>query len=98
MCIKAYEGSKRETPCVACRPELRAENVPFFILHAYCHDQYIMGSNGPVSLNGSFIHEAMDEYHIDPDERILFSMQVRKIAQVIFSAQAEEQAERLKKK
>ena len=57
-----------------------------------------MGSNGPVSLNGLFIDSAMRLYKVDEDEQILFSSTVRKIAQIIYSAQAEERAEELKKK
>lgn len=57
-----------------------------------------MGANGPVALNGLFIHQAMDDYNVDKDERILFSTKVRKIANVIFSAWAEEAEKELKRK
>lgn len=49
-----------------------------------------MGPSGPVALDLIAIEKAMDVYHIDEDERIDFSITVRKIANTVFSAQAEE--------
>ena len=57
-----------------------------------------MGSSGPVALNGIFINQAMDDYQIDQDERILFSSTVRRIANIIFSAWAEDAAKKMKSK
>lgn len=56
-----------------------------------------MGPSGPVALNGMFINQAMEDYNIDHDERVEFSLAVRRIANIIFSAQAEEAAEKMKR-
>ena len=82
-----------ETPCDGCRPELKKFNEPYFSLFHYCQDQVIMGYSGPVALDGNFINDAMVDHQIDQDERIEFSLAVRKIARVIFNARAEEAAE-----
>jgi len=57
-----------------------------------------MGYGGPVALDGHFIHQAMEDYQIDKDEHIEFSLAVRKIARVILNAQAEEAEKKRKKK
>ena len=55
-----------------------------------------MGPSGPVALKMTSIREGMDDYHIDADERIEFSATVRRIANIIFTAQAEEMAEKMR--
>jgi hypothetical protein len=57
-----------------------------------------MGPDGPVALQMKSIDKGMDDYHVDQDERIEFSMTVRKIAHIIFSAQAEERVEKMQQK
>jgi len=94
----AYEGSGKGTPCESCRPELKQINVPYFTLYYYCQDQYIMGANGPVALNMLAINQAMQDYHIDDDEKIEFSLKVRKIAYVIISSQMDEAEQKAKHK
>lgn len=86
-----------ETPCDACRPELKKFNEPYFTLFHYCQDQVIMGQSGPVALEGNFINTAMDDHYIDKDERVEFSLAVRKIGRTIFNARAEEAAEEAEK-
>lgn len=56
-----------------------------------------MGPMGPVGLNMQAVDLAMRDYRIEEDERIDFSMTVRRIASIIISAQMEE-AERKSKK
>ena len=72
-------------------------NIPFFTLYNYCQGQYIMGPGGPVALCMLAVNQAMDDYQIDKEEKIEFSLKVRRIANVIISAQAEEAAEELKR-
>jgi len=95
VCI-AYYGEN--TPCDTCRPELKDVNVPYFVLYNYCQDQVIMGPSGPVSLDGHFIRQGMEDYQIDKDEHIEFSLAVRRIAGIIYNAQAEEAEKKRKKK
>lgn len=57
-----------------------------------------MTDYGPYALNGLFINEAMRDFHIDDDERIEFSLAVRRIANTIFSARAEEAEKKRKRK
>lgn len=94
----AYEAAGKETPCGDCRPELKKVNEPYVILYYYCQDQYIMGPQGPVALDMRAINQAMDDYNIDPDERIEFSTVVRRIANIIFSAQAKKHADEMRRK
>lgn len=49
-----------------------------------------MGPSGPVALDMLAIHQGMLDYGVDQDERVEFSFMVRKIASLVFSAQAEE--------
>ena len=94
----AYGGSDQEPPCKSCRPELEQVNIPYFTLYYYCQDQYIMGEGGPVALNMLAINQAMQDYHVDDDEKIEFSLKVRKIAYVVISSQMEEAQQRAKRK
>lgn len=57
-----------------------------------------MGSNGPVSLNMLAINQAMVDYNVEADEKIEFSLKVRRIANVIISAQTEEAMQKIKQK
>ncbi len=57
-----------------------------------------MGPSGPVGLNMLAIEQAMIDYKIDDDEKIEFSYTVRRIANLIFSWQAEEAHEKSKQK
>jgi len=57
-----------------------------------------MGSNGPIALNMLAINQAMVDYNVNDDEKIEFSLKVRRIANVIISAQAEEAHQKLKQK
>lgn len=98
VCIMAYKGSGRDTPCDTCRPELKKVNIPYFTLYYYCQDQYIMGEGGPVGLNMLAINQAMQDYQIDEDEKVEFSLKVRQIAYVVISSRMEEAAQRAKQK
>lgn len=49
-----------------------------------------MGPGGPIGLNMLAVKDAMKDYHIDPDEYILFSSKVRQIANVIITEQYKE--------
>jgi len=49
-----------------------------------------MGFNGPVALNLLAITQAMKDYSIPKEERIDFSLKVRKIAGIVISARADE--------
>lgn len=71
-------------------------NAPYFTLFYYCQDQVILSDFGPYALNGLFINEAMRDFNIDDDERIEFSLAVRKIANLIFNARAEEAERKIK--
>lgn len=57
-----------------------------------------MGPGGPVGLNMLAIDQAMNDYFVDQEERIDFSITVRRIANLIISLQAEEAAEKAKQK
>jgi hypothetical protein len=57
-----------------------------------------MGPSGPVSLDGHFIRQGMEDYQIDKDEHIEFSLSVRRIAGIIYSAQSEEAEKKRNKK
>ncbi len=57
-----------------------------------------MGPGGPVGLNMLAINQAMDDYSVAQDERVDFSITVRRIANLIISAQAEEAARKAKQK
>ncbi len=79
-----------DPPCHKCKPELKKVNVPFFVLYSYCQDQVITGPGGAVALRMSAIKLGMDDYQIDQDERVEFSLRVRYIANIIISAQYKE--------
>jgi hypothetical protein len=55
-----------------------------------------MGPNGPVGLNMLAIEQGMKDYNIDKDEKIDFSYTVRRIANIIFSLQADKMAREMK--
>lgn len=57
-----------------------------------------MGPGGPISLNMLAINQGMEDYNIDEDEKVDFSLKVRRIANVILSAKAEEAAEKARRK
>jgi hypothetical protein len=97
ICIQQMGIRDMDTPCETCRPELKKFNEPYFALFNYCQDQVIMGYSGPVALDGNFINTAMNDHHIDQDERVEFSLAVRKIGRTIFNARAEEAAEELER-
>ena len=50
-----------------------------------------MGPGGPVGLNMLSVNQAMNDYHIKPEERILFSQKAREIASIVIAEQHEEQ-------
>lgn len=56
-----------------------------------------MGSQGPVALSLLEVDKAMDHYHVDEDERIEFSLAVRKIASIIFAERAQELEDKLQR-
>ena len=85
-----YADSGKDTPCSSCRPDLLPGNVPFVTLYSYVSDQWIMGMSGAVGLNMQAIALAMDDFNIDHDERILFSTQVRLIANTVLDALKED--------
>ncbi len=55
-----------------------------------------MGPSGAVALDMKSVNQGMDDYQVDQDERILFSLKVRKIANIIFELHGKE-AERQRK-
>ncbi len=57
-----------------------------------------MGPGGPVALDMLAVELAMNYYHIDQEERIEFSLKVRKIANIVFTLQAEDLAQKMKQK
>ena len=71
-------------------------NLPYFELYFYCQDQYIIGPDGPVALNLLAVNQAMEDFNIDKDERIEFSLAVRGIATIIYGEVAQERLEKIK--
>lgn len=57
-----------------------------------------MGPSGPVGLNMLAINQGMEDYNVDQDEKIEFSLKTRRIANVIISARAEEADRKSKQK
>ena len=57
-----------------------------------------MGSSGPVALNMLAVELAMNNYHIDEEEKIDFSSTVRSIANMVYNFQAKKAEQDAKKK
>lgn len=79
-------GSKERCPCKTCQPTVHVFNKPILTLYKACSDQVIMGASGAVALNDVAIISAMNTYFVvDDDDKLYFSLQVRKFFQLILS-------------
>ncbi len=53
-----------DPPCETCRVELKEENVDAYKIFLIVRHQYIMGTNGPISINHLAVWKAIEKYSV----------------------------------
>ena len=70
-CIEFQERKDKDYDCAKCLPELSPKNREIIEVYSLCHDQFIIGPSGPVSLNLTSVFKIMDLLKVKDKKRCL---------------------------